>query len=456
MKLIIFLLLLTNVKLEKSVYMVKTESGYVQPIQRGYVYSQRNNEPAKIITIDNLKREETSTKPIFGKGKCDFKSEAVRELCKRRKSYVEADKKKTEDGNGKNKDTKVHDAKATASELNNMYSNSGFQVDAEDLRTDNRYVYEDWPYMHHSPYDYEKVKFETEFENDKSRSMNGNEKIIPVYEHVDDYRPPIVPNLMIGSKPVMSQAPGYIDKVSSEDLLTFKGLSWDSGNDFHHSKPFINMEAQNSHLSNVPSSSYNLAMTNSAPIYVQTNKDHGVNNNNEFGDHHKSNEEKNSEGLKSKYDAEKYSGYKDFLDTFANKFGLEDNYKNSKYMLKMNADKGEKKNGFRRVYHKDEYQENNEFFDNTNKKSATEQDGASKIHTGGSEAFLKSHAAAALGEEKDSLSNHKDHLMNNYERNNEGSNYNKGSSHDYNHYVDQSRHPSYYDHLGYNNMHYGR
>lgn len=148
------------------------------------------------------------------------------------------------------------------------------------------------------------------------------------------------------------------------------------------------------------------SLDESSPSIPHTNKyltsaqgsqeEEGMNHNH---DSEKRNVGKNSySNDKTGYNANvhKYEGFKDFLDSFANKFGSEDHKKAASYEKENNENKGQKKKGFHRIYHKDEFQEDNEFYDDSNNTSKAKEKGKSKVHIGGSEAILRSQALGSV------------------------------------------------------------
>ncbi|CAB3233262.1 unnamed protein product [Arctia plantaginis] len=151
-------------------------------------------------------------------------------------------------------------------------------------------------------------------------------------------------------------------------------------------------------------SSPSIPLSNNYLTSVQgLQKDEGMNKNH---DSEKRNIGKNSySNDKTGYNANehKYEGFKDFLDSFANKFGSEDHKKDASYEKENNENKGQKKKGFHRIYHKDEFQEDNEFYDDSNNASKAKEKGKSKVHIGGSEAFLRSQALGSAQNAENSL-----------------------------------------------------
>ncbi|XP_026763744.2 uncharacterized protein LOC113522265 [Galleria mellonella] len=300
-----------------------------------------------------------------------------------------------------------------------------YHIDDNDVRTSSRNVYDSWPYYYHSPYEYEIMKVDSDIQKakDKRYAVDAPKDFIPVYES-PEYDIPnqygsslstarynrdlSTDNPIVGNRPFFSFALNdYYDKHQDDDHLEFKGLDW--GKDFDDETLFPDIDEyvkRNRRLENSNQATIH-------PAYIQTNhienegtaqrgksstekgytkkhkfdkSDKGENSN----EHHKKGYEKSNHN---------YRGFKDFIDTFANRFGAEDHKKDANYIIKKDQDKGENRKGFRRIYHKDEYQEDNEFFDNNRNSAHADEKGSSTLHNGGSEALLQSHAAAAIGNE---------------------------------------------------------
>ncbi|KAM3962070.1 uncharacterized protein ACR2FA_003751 [Aphomia sociella] len=311
------------------------------------------------------------------------------------------------------------------------YTGHDYHIDDNDVRTSSRSSYDSWPYYYHSPYEYEIMKIDSDIQKakDKRYAMDASKEVIPVYENLEhdipnQYGPPLstpryyrelsTDNPMVGEEPFFSFVLNdYYDKNHDDDHLEFKGVDW--GKDFDHERSFPDIDDYVKRNRRLESAN----QITKRPIYSQSNHiddasslkqgdsatEKGYTKKHQFDK--KENGEKSNEQHKKAYEKadHNYKGFKDFVDTFTNKFGAEDHKKDSKYVIKKNQDKGENRKGFRRVYHKDEYQEDNEFFDNNNNSVHADERGSSSIHNGGSEALLQSHAAAAIGNEANASHN---------------------------------------------------
>ncbi|KAJ8711895.1 hypothetical protein PYW08_008849 [Mythimna loreyi] len=296
-------------------------------------------------------------------------------------------------------------------------SNDYRSIDDDDIRSSSR-NYDSWPYFYHSPYEYEHNKdiFDTQKAKDK-RYVDGSDHIIPVNEIIENDHPQGYENRAkhqrdaSDSNPITGDEPffsfvlnDYYEKSGDEDPVVFKGL--DFGNDFDH-ETYLR-EPDNSRINTYystikPATANHDAYRNLAALESVTNRNskrEHIFDKNEAGDMKKSE-------LKTGFEnhANRYNGFKDFLDNFANKFGSEDLTKNINYIRSMNQDKGENNKGFRRVYHKDEYQEDKEFYNNNNSSAKGLEKGGFNAHLGGSEAYLRSQAAAAVGNQAQAASN---------------------------------------------------
>lgn len=368
----------------------------------------------------------------------------------------------------------------------NYDSLSDYHIDDDDVRTSSRTSYDSWPYFYHSPYEYEamKIDYDKQKAKDKRYIMENNKEVIPVHEDVEDIphyfnqptssrydRQVTTDNPVYGDQPFFSFVLNdYFDKSNEDDSLVFKGLDW--GKEFDHepnlpdvddylkrNRRLGNNNYSNSHVNN------NNGNTNikskkeydsSKIAAADSTTEKGYNKKHEFDMHEKGNEHK--ENHKSAYEnsGNNYRGFKDFVDTFANRFGGEDHKKDAKYVLKKNQDKGENRKGFRRVYHKDEYQEEDEFYDNSNSTAKAEEKGGSSVHHGGSAAVLQSHAAAAIGNEASGYNNAGNTAKNNFENRHRGNKINKGFDSEFNRYRDvakkaaESNTADYVDNSNYN------
>ncbi|KAJ8709340.1 hypothetical protein PYW07_009166 [Mythimna separata] len=295
-------------------------------------------------------------------------------------------------------------------------------MDDDDVRSSSR-NYDNWPYFYHSPYEYEHNKdiFDTQKAKDKRYVADGFDHIIPVNEVIEDDHPQgydrRAKHLREGSdNPITGDEPffsfvlnDYYEKSGDDDPVIFKGL--DFVNDFDHDTSLpepddnrISRRLGNNYYSTIrPATVHHAAYKNLAELESSTIKN---SKGDRTFDKHENGAKKNAE-LKTGFEnhANRYNGFKDFLDNFSNKFGSEDLTKNINYIRSMNQDKGENNKGFRRVYHKDEYQEDKEFYNNNNSSAKGLEKGGFNAHLGGSEAYLRSQAAAALGNESQAASN---------------------------------------------------
>ncbi|CAH0596466.1 unnamed protein product [Chrysodeixis includens] len=308
-----------------------------------------------------------------------------------------------------------------------MYdSGNDYHMDDDDVRTSSRSLYDNWPYFYHSPYEYEHIKdiSDTEKAKDKRFAADTVKDVIPVHEHIENDSPhhyDSTPsyfrdrdNPIIGDEPFFSFVLNdYFDRSGDEDPLTFKGLHW--GKDFDQDTYFPGTEdvKRNRRLEKDYYTTSRPPLTYPAPTRTSTSKitlaesvtqkyDNNLHEYDKYNTGQSSGSNYNSE-FDNK--ANRYNGFKNFLDSFANKFGVEEHTQSNDYHHESNEDKGESRKGFRRVYHKDEYQEDNEFFDRNNSSTRTNNTGASKAHVNASEGILQSHAAAAVGNESSAANN---------------------------------------------------
>ena len=299
-----------------------------------------------------------------------------------------------------------------------------YHMDDDDVRS-SRSLYDNWPYFYHSPYEYEHNKdiSDTEKAKDKRYVEDRAGVIIPVNEIIENDYPQtyertakyttrdVTDNPIKGNGPFFSFVLNdYFDRNGDEDPVIFKGL--DFGNDFDHDT-YVPITDENRVSRRIESNYF----TTVSPVTVY--RDHGYKRTSDLEsakDRNRKREhtfDKSENGAKKNSEhntgyenhSNRYNGMKDFLDNFANKFGSENFQKKMNIIKATNEDKGENKKGFRRVYHKDEYQEDNEFYDNKNSSSKGLEKGGYDKHVGGSEAYLRSQAAAAVGNESQAASN---------------------------------------------------
>lgn len=489
--------------LQQSVYVSRKSRSNSAPVETGYVYNQVDNHPGTLAMFGNEASDynsfglgQYSDYPTGGSSKYSKKSmpssyasmEDVRPIIM---PYTESPVSSYHIDYLKSKAEAKFDSHYLPSKMKSdaMYeklksimhykypddgtmdgaydSMNDYHIDEDDVRTSSRSSYDSWPYFYHSPYEYEAMKIGSDVEKakDKRYIADSNRDIIPVHEEVDDIphyynkalttprydRDISTDNPVFGDQAFFSFVLNdYFDKSNEDDPLVFKGLDWGKEFDHETSIPDIDdylkrnrrLESNKNYYNDnrEPTSQKSTQSYDSSKASVgESSTEKGYNKKHEFDKHEKGNEHK--ENNKSAYEnsGNNYRGFKDFVDTFANKFGGEEHKKDSKYVLKQNQDRGEKRKGFRRVYHKDEYQEDNEFFDNTNNSAKAEEKGASTVHSGGSEAFLKSQAAAAIGNEANAYNNAGNASNNNFERNHSGENQNKGVDSEFNRYRDVAK-----------------
>lgn len=299
-----------------------------------------------------------------------------------------------------------------------------FHNDDEDVRTSGRNTYENYAsFFYHNPYDhseYDHKNVDMDKAKDK-RYADISEKVIPVHEHIENetfFTPAYEASTIPNDNPIGGNGPffsfvlnDYFDRNHDEDSLTFKGLGVDWGKDFdHESYRSADDTRRDRRLENyftpanhwmstvAPDSRFPLGNPNNDEYVnsVDQSVTESTHNQNfgtvkhKTGDRKFSNYRKNDGALEHKYE-----GFKDFLDSFANKFGLAENKGDSNFIRETSNDKGEKKNGFHRIYHKDEFLEDKEFFDRSNSSKKAADKASSNFNFGGTEAILRSQALAA-------------------------------------------------------------
>jgi hypothetical protein len=184
-----------------------------------------------------------------------------------------------------------------------------------------------------------------------------------------------------------------------------------------------------------PSHSYDTSKASMAESVTEK----GYDKKHEYDKHDKGDDYKQSNKSAYEHGGHNYRGFKDFVDIFANKFGGEEQKKEAKFTLTKEQDNGKKRKGIRKVYHKDEYQSEDEFYDNTNNKAKAEEIGATALHNGGSHAILQSHSAAAGGSEANAYNNSNNTESNQFQNNHKGHNFKKGYDKDFNRYRDVAK-----------------
>lgn len=296
------------------------------------------------------------------------------------------------------------------SEMISRYDSSDYHTDYDDIRTSSRGVYDNWPSNHRFPYEYDHA-MEIDAEIEKTVDLA---KVIPIHEDLsqdipnsynpifttDHYRA-TTDNPIMGHDPFFSFVLNdYFEKNNydiDQPITDREQYSTRNRRRLEENFPTspVEHETANFHL--------NHGQKDKKSVYSDSVTEKVFAKKHEF-DKHKKGDKKNENDI-TKHE-QKYSGFKDFFELFANKFGAEDYKKDSKLSLRRNKDNGEKRKGFHRVYHKDEYQEDNEFYNNNDNNSKSEEKGSLNAHIGGSEGLLTSHAAAeSLGKQKNSFNN---------------------------------------------------
>ncbi|XP_053615829.1 uncharacterized protein LOC128678371 [Plodia interpunctella] len=333
------------------------------------------------------------------------------------------------------------------------YNNKYHSDDDNDIRTTSRTGNDIFPYFYHGPYDY---VYDSNIDKAKGRRYSPEKyhNVIPVHENVSDNIPPDFkyesPSLGWSSHTVTTEANpvaghdaffsyvlnDYYDKASDEDPLIFNIGEW--GKDIHYDTSVYDDDNQRSRRHKdkknfryrpdpkyrhkdpliIPGDvtkkyhnkdNYSFYTTpryiskDSTVAHGESVSERGHTKNNEFDNSTKSHVLKAKDKIGYDHHKTGYKSFKDIADSLAHKFGLENHVRDTRHELKQNQDKGENRKGFHRVYHKDEYMEDKEFFDNTNSSSRGEDTGNSSIRNGGSEAILKSQAVANVGDESNAI-----------------------------------------------------
>ncbi|CAH0402405.1 unnamed protein product [Chilo suppressalis] len=336
-----------------------------------------------------------------------------------------------------------------------------YHIDDDDVRSSSRTSYDGWPYYYHSPYEYETKKMDADVEKAKDKRYVAGviKDHIPVHEQVDDipvdysatpatnrfHRAMSTDNPIYGNKPFFSYVLNdYFDKNSDDDPLSFKGMEW--GKEFDHgaSPPGQKRDRRlESHYTPADAGYFkgntNNDLTSSKVAVADSSTEKGYDKKHEYDKHKKGDEQQEQHKSAYEKNGNNYNGFKNFVDSFANKFGGEEEKKDSQYSLSQSQDKGENRKGFRRVYHKDEYQEDNEFFDNRRNKAKAEEKGSSALHNGGSNAILQSQAAASLGNEANAFSNSGNNDKKKFDNHHKGHDNSKGYDSKFNKYIDVAK-----------------
>lgn len=318
--------------------------------------------------------------------------------------------------------------KFASSNMMNSF-NSIFRTDDDDIRNDFKNSYDIWPFFYQNMFGYESKKpdADTEKAKDKRFAVSTTEKIIPVHEHVEetvqnphavykmnsaqDYKQikqGTTDNPNFGNQPFFSYVLNdYFDKNDEEESTRSTDLPW--GKEFDHEMALQEIDDYVKRMRRLEETP-NAYREDGTSSFKGNDETHETLKSKGRDSHHETESKKKGDSSKHdydgsyRYDGENYRGFKNFVDSFANRFGSEDHERVANYAKKNNADKGDKKKGFRKIYHKDEYQELHDFFDNKDDSENVEEKGASKVHIGGSEGFLRSVAGAATGSDQHNLS----------------------------------------------------
>ncbi|XP_050354936.1 probable serine/threonine-protein kinase clkA [Nymphalis io] len=444
------------------------------PVKAGYVYTQVNDEPVKFSSFYNKINDRSKTKAddeIDSSLKLD--ENKIKEKCTACDVSTYNNKSKGPPQSRKD----IHDSMSERAE--NLYEassnietnqyfhpddvNQDFHTDDEDIRTDSRNYY-GWPYFYHSLYEYEPMNVNIEYEKAKDKRFisPGVDKIIPVYENVEEDVPDTqkysgyndmniftTDNPNYGNQPFFSYVLNdYFDHTYDDDPLHFKGVPWE------HKIPF----------KDIYDSSKRVRRLNDNKPEYRSDFSHGrdtlqeTSNGKNYDSDHESESNENGKDNKYSYTGDykendhNYRGFKDFADAFTNRFGSEDHNKVAKYSIKNNTNKGGKKKGFRKVYHKDEYQEHDEFFDDNNNSFNKEENGESKVRVGGSDALLRSQAAAALGNNQNKLNKAENIVNHNFDEKRAEKQRHKGIENNYNQYRDLVKNAAFSNNADYFNI----
>lgn len=462
----------------------KSKSDTTPPVETGYRYSQVNNDAG---TLSMFGSDRTTSEPVLENyselkkflypiqyDPVDFTKQNLKPyeptLTKRDLDYAIAKAESKYNANflpSKGRTDIMYERLKSAmnyepdymNEMISRYDSKEYHTDDDDIRTGSRGVYDNWPLYHHNPYEYEHIKMNAEVEKAKDkRYAVDSAKVIPIHEDLSDdipnsYEPFLTTeyyfedkttdNPMTGHDPFFSFVLNdYFDKNYDGDHLSFRGIHW--GKDFD----IEDYSKRNRRLDNSYHSPDDHGTTNSHLLQGHNNlkavnsdtiAENGFKNEHGFNTNEKGDKESANDKTKYGQNDYKHIEFKDFLDSFANKFGSEDNKKDSKFVLKRNQDNGEKKTGFHRVYHKDEYQVDNEFYNNNNNSAKSEEKGSANAHNGASQGLLSSHAVAALGNQSINLNKEGDAEKNRFVNNHAWHDKNKGFDKNFNRHRDLAK-----------------
>ncbi|XP_045779429.1 uncharacterized protein LOC123876997 [Maniola jurtina] len=486
MRAIVLLCLLTRAAADAQAvqryFAARRTSPGAAPVRAGYVYRQTLNGPATIQTFHTL-HSDTEGKGSAVENATDSEANKLKEKStessKEIKSNIMTSKgpmmtSKNSISFSEHKLWPETDAtgklKLAASRVLNSYI---FRADDEDIRTGFRNPFDIWPFPYQKLYE-PKKDLDVEKVKDKRSAIPKLEKVIPVHEKVDettddrhsenkdnstqDYKhtnAATTDKPIFGNQPFSSYAPNdYFDKTDEDDLITFKGHPW--GKEFDQEMGLQNIDDYAKRVrrleGNSPKANSNREENKKKMITLTEHDASRESLNSKGRDSHREAEssEKRDDSEHSydgmhQYDGDHYRGFKDFADSFAHRFGSEDHNREANYAKKNNANKGEKKKGFRTIHHKDEYQEHHDFFDNTGNSENADEKGSSKVHIGGSEALLRSSAGAAAGSDVNKLRNAENIERNQYERNHEDKQRYNGIERELDHYRDVAKHTALSD-----------
>lgn len=290
-----------------------------------------------------------------------------------------------------------------------------YDSDSEDIRTASGSAYEAWPYFHQYPFEYTHSDIDIEIAKAKDKRYASGDTyrpirdIIPVHEVIEEdtsipYRystpSPYADYPLAGEQPFFSyviQDYGTTKSPDDDDSFSFNSFvvphGYEADKHYHdHDNVYYPPKEHyynNGHKHHIDATTKNKV------------KDKGYDKKQAFDKHEKGSNENAKKKAAYEESEKNYNGFKKFSENFANKFGAEENNKDAKYIMKNLQDKAEKKKGFHRVYHKDEYQMDKEFYDNTANLVNAEEKGDSKFKNGGSAGSLESQAVAAIGDRAD-------------------------------------------------------
>lgn len=449
------------------------------PLGHGYLYTQFNDAPATLHAFTNMYENHIE--------KRDANKNTTKEMTVGNSTQPSEEAKTASEATPTTDNTgmlntignimwpprgNAHETlKFAASNIMNSF-NSMFRIDDDDIRNDFKNFYDIWPFFYQKMYAYEPKKPDavTEKAKDKTFVVPITEKIIPVHEHVEetvinpyteykmnsaqDYRVKdknildvkggTTDNPNYGNQPFFSYVLNdYFDKTGEDDASRSTEMPW--GKDFDHEMKLQEIDDYVKRMRRLEEAP-NAYREDGTSTFKrnddmhETLKSKGRDSNHESESKKKGDSSKHNYDGSYRYDGENYRGFKDFADSFANRYGSEDHDRAANYAKKNNADKGDKKKGFRKIYHKDEYQELHDFFDNKDDSENAEEKGASKVHIGGSEGFLRSVAGAATGSDQHNLSHEEDAEKNMFEDNHQDKKSYSGIDRELDQYRDIARH----------------